>query len=121
MSLIFFYSGKKSAFSLIGSCKPQSMFHTSNQTIGYFQRIPRSGVLCRNTEPIVNLQECSGLCGSTARYAEDLQGFQNSWQCCRPSKTHHRTVRLTCSDGSYLDQQFETPDACSCAQCSGGA
>ncbi|CAG5117515.1 unnamed protein product [Candidula unifasciata] len=99
------------------SCTTRPVFSHPRDSVGYFQVAMSNGHTCHNTEPVTDLLECSGFCGSSTSLKELMQGYQNTCLSCQVVKMSMHSVKLTCTDGSYLDKTYEVPELCVCNIC----
>ncbi|CAG5119586.1 unnamed protein product, partial [Candidula unifasciata] len=101
------------------TCSPQLVAANKNDTIGYFT-VSLGNVTCQNKEPIPDLKQCGGYCGSSFLFAEMLKTSDSGCTCCQPSRAISRSVQLHCSDGELMTKYYIVPETCSCMPCSGG-
>ncbi|XP_048245023.1 mucin-5AC-like isoform X2 [Haliotis rufescens] len=109
-----------SSNSVCQSCTPRLMFGQVQQSIGFF-KVNDEGEVCSNVEPIPELKECAGYCGSTSSYTSLMRGFDNKCLCCQPAKTVAKSVQLVCGTGRKITKTYNVPETCGCSACSNGA
>ncbi|XP_067650638.1 mucin-5AC-like [Haliotis asinina] len=106
--------------SVCKTCTPRLMFGQIQQSIGFF-KVNDNGEICSNVEPIPELKECAGYCGSTSKYTALMRGFDNDCMCCQPAKTVPKTIQLVCGTGRKITKTYNVPETCACSACSQGA
>lgn len=106
--------------SQCSTCMPRLMFREASRSVGFFTVTNSIGITCKNTDPVQDLMECSGYCSSHAQYTAIMQGFNNKCNCCQPTTTSDKTVKLTCTDGTSMNKTYKVPDTCGCQACSAG-
>ncbi|XP_052092501.1 mucin-5AC-like [Mytilus californianus] len=106
--------------SQCSTCMPRLMFRETSRSVGFFTVTNSIGITCKNTDPVQDLMECSGYCSSHAQYTAIMQGFNNKCNCCQPTTTSDKTVKLTCTDGTTMNKTYKVPDTCGCQACSAG-
>ncbi|BFZ02512.1 hypothetical protein BsWGS_05551 [Bradybaena similaris] len=100
------------------SCTTRPVFSHPKESIGYFRMVMSNGHTCYNMEPVTNLQECSGSCGSSTDFIKLMQGVPNTCLSCQVVRATVHSVRLTCTDGSYVNKPYKVPQLCACDACS---
>ncbi|XP_046550834.1 norrin-like [Haliotis rubra] len=106
--------------SVCQTCTPRLMFGQIQQSIGFF-KVNDNGEICSNVEPIPELKECAGYCGSTSSYTALMHGFDNKCLCCQPAKTVSKSIQLVCGTGRKITKTYNVPETCGCSACSKGA
>ncbi|KAK3611484.1 hypothetical protein CHS0354_039096 [Potamilus streckersoni] len=104
------------ASSTCSECTPRLVFGQPQRSVGYF-RVSDNGELCQNLDVIADLKECSGYCGSQSSYTSLMQGFNSMCQCCRPTTTITKTIKLACASGRTISKTYSVPQSCGCGVC----
>ncbi|KAL3831915.1 hypothetical protein ACJMK2_023609 [Sinanodonta woodiana] len=104
------------ASSTCSECSPRLVFGQPQRSVGYF-RVSDNGEQCQNLDIIGDLKECSGYCGSQSSYTSLMQGFNSMCQCCRPTTTITKTIKLTCASGRTISKTYSVPESCGCGVC----
>ncbi|KAK3611486.1 hypothetical protein CHS0354_039099 [Potamilus streckersoni] len=104
------------ASSTCSECTPRLVFGQPQRSVGYF-RVSDNGELCQNLDVIADLKECSGYCGSQSSYTSLMQGFNSMCQCCRPTTTITKTIKLACTSGRTISKTYSVPESCGCGVC----
>jgi len=98
-------------------CSPSPMFDHPVGSIGFFNETLSSGVTCINKDTIPDLKQCQGFCQSTSKYSASAQLISDC-NCCAPSSSLKKSVKLTCSNGSQFIKTFDMIESCNCNPCS---
>ena len=99
-------------------CSPKALFTTLQDSVGHFKLSNPQESPCRNLQPLPDLKQCGGQCGSQSRYGDLIGGFQATCSCCQPTSVSQRQVTLTCEDGTTLEHSYTVADVCQCGACS---
>merc|ERR1719370_2293844 len=65
----------------------------------------------------IELNACNGRCASNVTMIQEPPFVQTNCHCCKPAEVEHRTVTLTCLDGSKSEHAVPYTTACSCTDC----
>ncbi|XP_064614091.1 von Willebrand factor-like [Liolophura sinensis] len=104
--------------STCATCDVKLVYGIPSKSIGFF-KVQDNGVVCKNTEIIPDLSECSGYCGSSAKYKDLLSGLQNDCRCCQAQTTVSRPLKLKCDNGTIIERSYKVPTSCGCSVCTG--
>uniref|UniRef100_G3UM82 Mucin 2, oligomeric mucus/gel-forming n=1 Tax=Loxodonta africana TaxID=9785 RepID=G3UM82_LOXAF len=90
-------------------CTPLNETRIPCSTIPVSRKITHAG--CTNT---VNMNYCSGSCGTFAMYSAEAQSLDHKCSCCKEERTSQREVVLHCPDGRSLRHTYTHIESCLC-------
>nr|KAF6398508.1 mucin 2, oligomeric mucus/gel-forming [Molossus molossus] len=90
-------------------CIPRNETKIPCSTIPMSKEISDGGCSAR-----VNMNYCSGSCGTFAMYSAEAQGLDHKCSCCKEERTSRRQVQLHCPDGTSRPHTYTHIESCLC-------
>ncbi|XP_040826766.1 mucin-2 [Ochotona curzoniae] len=92
-------------------CTPLNQTEAPCSTVPVVLELSSSG--CSKN---VTVNDCSGSCGTFARYSSSAKLTESRCSCCREYKTSQRQVQLDCPNGKQMAYTYTHVDSCLCQE-----